>query len=419
MGIGTRALSMGGAYTAMADDYSSIYWNPAGLADVRRSNIVGEFSHLNFSNAATFYETLTEAKENYTRVGAIGGVFPVATKRGSLVFALGYNRVKAFDQNLAFSGFNRESNGLSFVIDDVTHEFDKDVQQAEEVVNEGGLNHWSFGSGIALSSNVNAGITLSYINGQDDYRLRFTQNDENNIYNQFPADFDSYLLNRQLVTEYSGFGMKAGTIFKMGALKLGGTVAFPTTFTVHERFTEDDLLTFNDGFEDGAESSPGEFEYKVRTPFTFDAGAALTGKILNLSGSIRIRDWTQTQFSVDNDLIADPDYQALIEENEQIKQDYRSTTEYRLGAEFFIPFMRTALRAGYTAIPSPLKDASPELDKEFASLGVGLLLDRFVMLELSYLYGTWSQISEDDFTPGGTLEDIETNRILLGLTYRF
>jgi hypothetical protein len=34
MGVGARALAMGGAYTAVADDASAGYWNPAGLAQL-------------------------------------------------------------------------------------------------------------------------------------------------------------------------------------------------------------------------------------------------------------------------------------------------------------------------------------------------------------------------------------------------
>lgn len=33
--LGARAMGMGGAYTALADDASAVYWNPAGLANVR------------------------------------------------------------------------------------------------------------------------------------------------------------------------------------------------------------------------------------------------------------------------------------------------------------------------------------------------------------------------------------------------
>ncbi|HEY0283950.1 MAG TPA: hypothetical protein VGC23_01065, partial [Vicinamibacterales bacterium] len=31
-GVGTRAEGMGGAFVAVADDASAIYWNPAGIA---------------------------------------------------------------------------------------------------------------------------------------------------------------------------------------------------------------------------------------------------------------------------------------------------------------------------------------------------------------------------------------------------
>lgn len=34
IGVGARGLGMGGAYTALADDANSIYWNPAGLSEL-------------------------------------------------------------------------------------------------------------------------------------------------------------------------------------------------------------------------------------------------------------------------------------------------------------------------------------------------------------------------------------------------
>ena len=34
-GFGARALGMGGAFTAVADDATAAYWNPAGLSQVR------------------------------------------------------------------------------------------------------------------------------------------------------------------------------------------------------------------------------------------------------------------------------------------------------------------------------------------------------------------------------------------------
>jgi len=38
-GVGARALAMGGAYTALADDATAGYWNPAGLTGIERFNL--------------------------------------------------------------------------------------------------------------------------------------------------------------------------------------------------------------------------------------------------------------------------------------------------------------------------------------------------------------------------------------------
>ena len=33
-GVGSRPLSLGGAFVAVADEASAVYWNPAGLGDL-------------------------------------------------------------------------------------------------------------------------------------------------------------------------------------------------------------------------------------------------------------------------------------------------------------------------------------------------------------------------------------------------
>ena len=39
LGLGSRAVAMGGAYTALADDFSSVFYNPAGLSGARDSSL--------------------------------------------------------------------------------------------------------------------------------------------------------------------------------------------------------------------------------------------------------------------------------------------------------------------------------------------------------------------------------------------
>ncbi|MDT8324249.1 MAG: PorV/PorQ family protein, partial [Bacteroidota bacterium] len=40
IGVGPRAVAMGGAYVAMGDDASAMYWNPGGLSRIGHSQVV-------------------------------------------------------------------------------------------------------------------------------------------------------------------------------------------------------------------------------------------------------------------------------------------------------------------------------------------------------------------------------------------
>ncbi len=40
MGIGPRALSMGGAFTSVANDASAMYWNPAGIDELKQNQVI-------------------------------------------------------------------------------------------------------------------------------------------------------------------------------------------------------------------------------------------------------------------------------------------------------------------------------------------------------------------------------------------
>src|ERR1700677_492588 len=49
-GIGPRAIGMGGAFTAIADDASAAYWNPAGLSQISSYEISISGAPIYFQN---------------------------------------------------------------------------------------------------------------------------------------------------------------------------------------------------------------------------------------------------------------------------------------------------------------------------------------------------------------------------------
>ena len=66
--VGARAIGMGGAFVAMADDATAMYWNPAGIARFSRSQV--NFTHMRWIADITFnYAALIVP---VPRVGTIG-----------------------------------------------------------------------------------------------------------------------------------------------------------------------------------------------------------------------------------------------------------------------------------------------------------------------------------------------------------
>lgn len=67
IGQGARALSMGGAFVAVADDQSAMYWNPAGIADLSGNRVMFDYT-----------EWIADIKYNYVgatiNLGSIGAI---------------------------------------------------------------------------------------------------------------------------------------------------------------------------------------------------------------------------------------------------------------------------------------------------------------------------------------------------------
>ncbi|MDR3113858.1 MAG: hypothetical protein LBU09_05725 [Endomicrobium sp.] len=136
-GIGARALALGGAYTALADDTSSLYWNPAGLARVQDYSV----SLMGTSGSSDEWENLSDMTPSYNFAA-----FSVPLSRFSnyfkgLVVAVGY--------------FNSTFKNVTKTSEEGISGYFNDVQNALFV---------SFGAPMwEGNTNLYAGVTFKYI----------------------------------------------------------------------------------------------------------------------------------------------------------------------------------------------------------------------------------------------------------------
>ena len=71
LGAGSRALGMGGAFTAVSDDATSLYWNPAGLSDMAQTGLTAFHSTLFEGSSYDFFSVCQPT----VRFGGFGFAF--------------------------------------------------------------------------------------------------------------------------------------------------------------------------------------------------------------------------------------------------------------------------------------------------------------------------------------------------------
>ena len=422
IGFGARALSMGGSYTALADDPSAMYWNPAGLASIKSGSIYTESFNMFYNKETSFLDKSFSNPLRVDRLNGIGATIPIPTVRGSLVIAIGLNRLLHYDAINSFSGFSVQDNSLEFPIttdgNKKYYQFSKNVNRDEKISSTGSLTMGTLAFGLAVSPETSVGLSFSRISGGEVYKFKFTQIDAQNNYSQFPADFNQYELFQSLETKISAIQIRGGIKSIIYPFMVGLSFSLPYTLKIKENHGTEELLFF-DNTDSSYAAEFGYYDYKIDAPMVLNVGTALVVDNLALSISGRLQNWSAVQFDLSPTLDS-ADYSMLLDENNYLQFDYRSTFQIRAGVEYLLQFNKKfgiSLRSGFAFIPSPTKYGKG--DRSLASYGIGIPLYRNFLLDAAFVRGQMEKKSSDIYTPSGTVESINTGNIFINLSYLF
>lgn len=439
VGVGARALGMGNAFTGIANDFSALYWNPAGLTQIRFSEFSVGLGHLNTQSASLFSGTTSDYSINSTSLNSIGFVLPVPTKRGSMVIALGYQRPTDFSTGISFERFN---TGTSLIqtfapngalapanpagnvayelfladIDSVTGRWINPVtgnlQEMEKALEGGGLNQWSAGGGIEVAPNISAGMTLTYLSGQYRYDGTYTESDIRRIYETSPYDFERFIIEDNIRSDITGFNAKFGLLIrKEDQYRVGIGIKTPTGLRVKETFGTDYRSLFDNGDSFGPLTDRGETEYDISTPWVFSGGVSVLLNSFMLSADVEYTDWTQLEFTKGT--------QDLLSYNRTIKDLFVGTANINVGGEYELKNIGLRLRAGFMLHPSPYRGDPSSFDQKFVTGGVGIQLSEAAMFDISYAYGFWDTF-RDNYDASARVDDqVRRHNVLATLSFRY
>lgn len=369
VGSGARALGMAGTYTGIADDYSSVWWNPAGLAQIKRIEIQGSLSRTGFSNDANYFNSTENGSTSSLRLNNAGVVLPVPVYQGALSFAFGYTQLQAYEFRNRVSTTNTTSEFSSY-----------DAQEA------GRLGFWTFAGAMDVSQNIALGLGINYWAGLDEF-----------TWTGYERTSGSDLYSEQSVsTDISGWGANVGALFRIGNFaRLGAMFQTPVSMSMEE------------DWQDGEDN--GYFDYRMIYPAVFRVGASVCPGRWLVAADVEYRDWTSLEFR------SDTPYGDVSRAsgNQQIKSSYQSTTRLSVGGEYLFPVYGLRARAGYSYEPSSYEKNNGKDDRNILSLGLGVLVDRSVMIDVAFQTTSYKEIATANLT-----KDISTTNALISLSYR-
>ena len=148
------------------------------------------------------------------------------------------------------------------------------------------------------------------------------------------------------------------------SIKVGLSLALPSTFEITEQHYIKETLTFDDGIKSDT-TTAGFWEYKVKTPMILDGGLSLSNQSFTIASSLRFRDWSSTSFYL-KEIPSDSDLcQDLDTENQILSSDYEPTVELHIGGEYVLRIggLAVSFRGGYSTYPSPFfSQSNPDRD---------------------------------------------------------
>lgn len=411
LGVGAKAKAMGGAFRAIADDWSAAYYNPAGLFYVPENQlsfneVITEY-RINYTPNITyggyavgFYEGKINNRYEILTNPTAGGYFKLPVMGHNTV--MGFSIFQPFDMNVAWQTFQSLNNNAVLPGQQIEHNFDAVAFNWVGAV-ELKENRLSFGwSAGVLKADLIYGSFFLRPNPADP-----------------AASYYDQLVSRpnELITEWQrtdGNGLapnvRAGLLFKATPkLNLGASFSMKTTVTVDgdmivEQYmpdnwyyhTRSDVSKYPDSIfyilSSGAViQTNGTFKTEITLPSQIAGGVAyqFNDKLL-VAADAEYTMWSQFEgYKFDytfpeGRISRSPVLDDWMRQNMTVPVDWRNTLRGSLGVEYGYSNM-LKLRGGYSFDQSAVKDGAlhPAFfdpgNKQSLNVGVGLVFENIIL----------------------------------------
>jgi long-subunit fatty acid transport protein len=373
---------MGGAFLGISDDPSAASWNPAGLSQIDKPQMLLSFSSYmrrsNFTSSANGLDLSfsDKLKRDNNAISFASVAIPFKIKEKELVGSVLFQKLADIYQENKYFFIADYALILNPEHTEYVMRYNYPMGPIIEKIT-GSLNsvNISFAGKIYKSLSLGLGVNVyggNFTSDADFFGPSRGIFFENAIIIDDTTGLNGYRFRPHIKSDYSGVNATIGAMYKYDKFSLGAVVKTP--FTLKE---ENDVKLYTDVIEGGVIldfesilSSPFfKTDRKWKMPIMIGVGGAYQLNALTLSADLEYRGYSKTEVSYRRNIANPEDVEVTtggyVTDKWWGKESvtppfvssiqWRNTTQFRIGGEYLIntKYGKVPLRLGYRNDPQP------------------------------------------------------------------
>jgi len=406
VGSGARALGMGGAFIAVADDATAASWNPGGLIQLElpevsivgagysrtEDNIFGGHPEADGSQSASDFNL------NY-----LSAAYPFTLVERNMIVAVTYQHLYDFNRSWQFD-FLYDEDGLMF---------DRNIDYNQD----GGLSAIGLSYAIQIVPSLSAGITMNIWDdgiGNNNW-TQDTYLTGSGSLGPFQL-FESY----HNIDEYTfqGINFNLGFLWRFNeSLTVGGVFKSPFSADIqHDSSLTNTIDLVNSPFAGTIWEfdETGSFDEEMDMPASYGIGISYRfSDELTAAFDVYRTEWEDMIYT-DHDGVST----SAISGVEESQSDISATVQVRTGAEYLIikPKYIVPLRGGVFYDPAPSEGSSDDFFG--VTFGSGFAWKQFIF-DAGYQYRFGSDVGSAIYKSGELSQDVQEHTFYASLIVHF
>jgi hypothetical protein len=439
-----RFMGTAGAFGALGADFSTLSFNPAGIAMYRKSEFTVSPGLFMQKTSSSYLGTGGEDSRFNLMLGNCGVVFAYHNGDSDnnpewkgVALGIGYNRTNNFYNRIMISGKNNDNSMIDIFVNDANNtsydpndldQFSTQLAwntwlidtaggtyygvnsvygetQTKSIETSGSMGETVLSFGGNYANKLYLGCTFGFPNLV--YRENSTYQEE---FNDTTSGLKNFVYNQELTTRGSGFNFKFGLIYKpVEWVRIGGALHTPTLFRLTDDWSSRMTSDFT-GVSYTSDSPIGNYDYTLTTPMrAIGSIAFVIGKMGFVSADYEFVDYGTAHLS-------SPLY-VFLDENSAISKGYTVANNIRVGGE--LKLAPIALRAGFAMYGSPYRTGSDGARTSITG-GFGFREDNF-FIDFAYIYSMMSEkyYLYDPALATASKNDMKSSQYVMTLGFRF